>query len=615
MALEDHHYSVYLSDHDPCAFQPISILKELKPHQRTALAKCIAMETQPFLTYHVPNPEQSIRFPSSYIPNFKGTFQVQANIGIIGDIVGYGKTLIALSLIASQPLSQIYVHQLQNHSYGSSHFSASMSFVKERTFRYLPDDLIHTTLAVVPKGPVFIQWKHFIEKDTKLKCLAIDSLHTIRKLLPKTYPELKKYLEQYDVVLIKNTTLKVLIQYYEELESRVTIHGFDRIMVDEAHDILCKIPSMNFKFIWLITSSYRQLSHYSNSKSIANHLDLIIHHTERLHYLLVKNVNEYVVQSFDIPKPIETYYLSRMDRMLTAISLFVHPTIRDKINVNDIAGAVHDLGGTQTDGEGLVNLVKRDFMKDIQNKEKELAFIQSLDLEAEQKEARLRTVRQELNRVTSRYEALEERLRNMNTETCPICMDTFENPIYLSCTHTICGKCLFKWMQSSIITRRFNVGCPQCRTSIDCTKLVAVVQNSAVQTTPNQQMLSKEEHLIEILKKKPDGRFILFSRVDSQFYRLCQLLTDHKIPHSEMKGSTSHMMHILEDFKEGRLKIILLTTQYAGCGIDISCATDVIIYHKMPEDRQQAIGRAQRVGRTQQLTIHHLCYAHELSED
>jgi len=58
-----------------------------------------------------------------------------------------------------------------------------------------------------------------------------------------------------------------------------------------------------------------------------------------------------------------------------------------------------------------------------------------------------------------------------------------------------------------------------------------------------------------------------------------------------------------------------LTTQYAGCGIDISCASDVIIYHKMSADQQQAIGRAQRVGRTEALTIHHLCYAHELSED
>ena len=62
----------------------------------------------------------------------------------------------------------------------------------------------------------------------------------------------------------------------------------------------------------------------------------------------------------------------------------------------------------------------------------------------------------------------------------------------------------------------------------------------------------------------------------------------------------------------GTTKIILLNTQYAGSGIDINCATDVIIYHSMGIDKQQAIGRAQRVGRTSELYIHNLYYEHEI---
>jgi SNF2 family DNA or RNA helicase len=71
-------------------------------------------------------------------------------------------------------------------------------------------------------------------------------------------------------------------------------------------------------------------------------------------------------------------------------------------------------------------------------------------------------------------------------------------------------------------------------------------------------------------------------------------------------------MNILDKFKSGEIKIILLNTQYAGSGIDINYATDVIIYHTMGIDKQQAIGRAQRVGRTQPLFIHNLCYEHEI---
>ena len=65
-------------------------------------------------------------------------------------------------------------------------------------------------------------------------------------------------------------------------------------------------------------------------------------------------------------------------------------------------------------------------------------------------------------------------------------------------------------------------------------------------------------------------------------------------------------------FKSGELNVILLSTKYAGSGIDISYATDIIIYHKMGEDKIQAVGRGQRVGRTSPLSVHNLLYEHEM---
>jgi SNF2 family DNA or RNA helicase len=72
------------------------------------------------------------------------------------------------------------------------------------------------------------------------------------------------------------------------------------------------------------------------------------------------------------------------------------------------------------------------------------------------------------------------------------------------------------------------------------------------------------------------------------------------------------MLNVLDRFKKGITKIILLNTQYAGSGIEINYATDVIIFHSMGLDKQQAIGRAQRVGRTSILNIHNLCYEDEM---
>jgi SNF2 family DNA or RNA helicase len=74
-------------------------------------------------------------------------------------------------------------------------------------------------------------------------------------------------------------------------------------------------------------------------------------------------------------------------------------------------------------------------------------------------------------------------------------------------------------------------------------------------------------------------------------------------------------MNILNNFKYKNTNVILLTTQYAGSGIDISIATDVIILHSMDADKQQAIGRAQRVGRSTPLNVHNLCYEHEMNNN
>lgn len=607
----EHLYPIFLSENDPIYTQPERISKELKPHQKAAIYKAINMEQKPYITYNVPYPEDIINFQNG-TPTFKGIFQVHTNTGIIGDIVGYGKTFIGLSIIAEAPLSQIYTNLYQTHSYGSSYYSGTMTVVKNRHFNVPLSLFINTTIVIVPRGPVYMQWKTTIEKDTSLKCLAIDSLHNIKKNLPKTLPELQAYLESFDLILIKNTTLKVWLEYLRELN--ITIHGFARIMIDEAHDIIYKVQRMHFKFLWLITSSYNQLNHYSYSKnSISNHIDLLISH-ERIHYLLVKSERNYVVKSFNIPEPVEKYYLCRMTSTLSILTLFVNPSIRDKINVNDISGAIRDLGGSQETEESLVESVKKEFTKDIYNKEKEMQYIESLDIDAEQKEIRLRNATNELIRLQTRLNSLTERIQDVSTKTCPICFDVLDNPLYLNCTHMLCGACLFQMANSSLQTRQRVIACPECRTPIDSNKIRAIVKHE----TNNENipiLVKKEEQMIDILLKKPHGRFLLFSNLDSQFYRLCKLLDEHNITHSEIKGSTQHMMNILKDFKEGKLRIILLNTHHAGCGIDISCATDVIIYHQMPVEKSQAIGRAQRIGRTEVLTIHNLCYPHELQEN
>ena len=160
-------------------------------------------------------------------------------------------------------------------------------------------------------------------------------------------------------------------------------------------------------------------------------------------------------------------------------------------------------------------------------------------------------------------------------------------------------------------TRHTQINCPECRTPVDSSKIVAIVKDKPDHTV--EMILSKEDRMVDIILKKPHGRFLVFSRLDFTFGRLADLFTQHNIAFCEIKGSTTHMMNILDQFQNNKLKVILLNIHHAGFGIDISCATDVIIYHSMAHEKIQAVGRAQRVGRTDVLTIHNLCYPHELN--
>jgi SNF2 family DNA or RNA helicase len=603
-----HEYSVILTEADPQFPQPEKITISLKPHQKAGLEKARAMEQDEHIYYNVPDPRYHISYMTNQNPNIYGAFKLKTNVGVIGDIVGYGKTLIALSMVAALPLDRIHVPDIKNYCYHNDY--GYLEIIKNNSQKPKLEHVVNTTLAVVPRGPVYMQWKHSLATHTTLKYIAIDNLSHIRRL-PQTVAELKTYLGTFDIVLIKNTTLQVFLNYYRNIDHNASLVGFARIMIDEAHTITMRIPEMYYKYLWLITSSYRELFSFNYTKSIySSFLQVTQHSLERLHYILIKGDTNFVKNSFSVPPPVEHYYMCKHSRTLSAIQAFLTASVQERINVNDISGAVRELGGLSDTEDGIVEAILSGMNKDISNKEKEIHFLSTLEIDEESRQHRIQTQENELRRLVNKRDALLERITEINTKTCPVCMDTIQDPVYLSCSHIFCGACLLKWMQQNLHTRSTVVACPECRTPIDSNKIVAIVKEKQTSDTI-PILVTKEETLLSIINSKPTGRFLLFSRMDVSLGHLSRLLMENGIRHCEIKGNTHHMMNMLEEFKNHKLRVILLNTVHAGFGIDISCATDVIIYHSMPQEKIQAVGRAQRVGRTEALHIHNLCYPHE----
>jgi len=601
-----------LTENDTRSVQPDRIITKLKPHQLSSLYKATMMENTGEITYNIKNFNSfsQLYFDNPYLidsENEETNIIIRTNIGILGDKVGYGKTLLGLALIASNKLDNIHINPIYMKNFASHHHYNYLNISVSNNLIQKSLNIINSTLVIVPRGPVFVQWEKTIIEKTNLKMISITNMNFIKGNLPKfngsNQKEIIEYFESFDLVLIKNTTLKIFIDFYSGCQF---IKNWKRMMVDEAHDIINKIPTfMNYYFLWLITGTYNDIftktgySHYiSGVKDLLN--------KNSISSIIVKNSNDFIKNSFDIPEPTEKYYLCKLPTNYHIAKRFLNTSVLEKINANDFAGAIRELGGKNETEDNIIELVSKDLKRGLFNLEMERTFIQSQDINEDDKELKINNINIKIEIQNSKIKELTDRIKSFKENSCAICMDDLRNPVLLECTHLFCGGCIFTWYN-----RNNNRNCPTCRNSIgDFKKITAIINKE--ENKEKEDIFSKEETLLKIIDKKPDGKFLVFTKVDNGFDIFKKKLNDANITFELLKGTTSHMLNVLERFKNGITKIILLNTQYAGSGIEINYATDVIIFHSMGLDKQQAIGRAQRVGRTSVLNIHNLCYEDEM---
>ena len=98
-----YNYDLELDENSPSIKQSSVINIQLKPHQLVCLSKAYKMEKTGCINYNI----DSSKHNDIYNTCLDGSYKINTNIGIIGDIVGYGKTLTALSIVASCKLNDI----------------------------------------------------------------------------------------------------------------------------------------------------------------------------------------------------------------------------------------------------------------------------------------------------------------------------------------------------------------------------------------------------------------------------------------------------------------------------------------------------------------------------
>ena len=148
--------------------------------------------------------------------------------------------------------------------------------------------------------------------------------------------------------------------------------------------------------------------------------------------------------------------------------------------------------------------------------------------------------------------------------------------------------------------------CPLCREPLTIADLTYITEETEEKVEEDPK-ITKPEQIVKILQDNKEGKFIIFSDEDATYNCLTSELDKEAIVCKEIKGRSESREKLIKEFKSGKTRVIFLNSRKNGAGLNRQECTDIILYHQMETSTTtQILGRANRIGRTEELNVHHL---------
>jgi SNF2 family DNA or RNA helicase len=532
-----------------------------------------------------------------------GSVSIESKFGILNDKVGSGKTLMCVSLISREVNTPSYKHIIEDKQINDTvaiQGNSIYSMIRKRnsTYTYFPV----TVIAV--NNSVIYQWKSELEQSNLLfkiitRNVEIDQLST--------------YIEHVHVLIVSKTLYNRFVNEFKILalsENRDKEYCVKRLIVDE----YCRrgsFPEIKHDFCWLITATIPTVYDFCKVESRINYMNICLQSSGERTYshmyttyswnnIIVKNSDEDINQSFLIARVSNIVYIARGNHnRLLDMNINVSVEVRRMIVADNIKGAITAIGGNVEKDDLLTVIIKRE-EEEIKRIEASITYHATLSQEDRKNE-----YIEKLNNTKRNLENLKEKIsRDESSNECPLCYDEFDDKCLVSCCNSIiCSRCTSKVI-------RTNNKCPFCRSLID---LNTMIVSSKKAISKSKYIKTKVDYILEIISKKPNGKFIIFSEYSDTYKVVEDMLKKSGIKYAEIKGTTSHKNSILQKYKKGELNLLFLNCRNDGAGINLPETTDIIIYHRISSNtlETQLLGRALRLGRTADLTVHRLMYKQE----
>ena len=202
---------------------------------------------------------------------------------------------------------------------------------------------------------------------------------------------------------------------------------------------------------------------------------------------------------------------------------------------------------------------------------------------------------------------------------CTICdlqIDDINKQLYSNCCQTIsCIKCIKDWYlkllkKECLFCHNKEILFDDFKNKFDHETMLNNIKNGIKYI--NKSKLQFIEHFI-MTKTHKNSKIIFCSQFTKIFNELIILLNKYKINFIELdNGNINDINQNIFNYNYGNTHVLLLNSNLFGCGLNLQITTDILFLHKTQHELQtQIIGRAQRPGRINKLSVWFIMHENE----
>lgn len=520
---------------------------------------------------------------------------LQTNYGFICDIVGSGKSIVILALILNNfkvlNNKENYLLRSYTMSINQSPNSLYTETFKNRNIKNR-ETIYNLSMIVVPHS-IIDQWTSYLKDYTiNIKYEIIKNKNDLSKVN-------HNILKDIQILLVSSTKFNLVADKFQSCTiSRLIIDEIDSITIPKCS---CKIDAV---FSWFISSSIYciRVGYYKHHGLISNILKYNYYRTNE--YIILKNDEEFIKESMALDEPIfnEIYCYQKI-----LAGKILHGLIDDRIlnmiNANAINQVSSILNIQKCDNSNIVNIVSNNLTIDINNKQLELQTLERMIIpNLKNKMNMIQNKKKEIKEIENKKILIEKRLKDNNVD--PITLEEIKNVTITKC-------CQNKFEMESILKCQ---KCPMCRSIITNDNLIIVNNNNNDNKKKENIELDKYETFQKLIEKNilPNEKILIFSEYNESFLKIQKILEEKKKKFKIIKGTSTTINNIIDNYNNKDLNILFLNAQYYGTGLNLIHTDHIILFHKMNVDLEnQVVGRAQRIGRNKKLIVWKLLHFNE----